>query len=145
MAPRFDLTDVDPTFAMFTSTCSGYPTCMNLPVQPGAGTLDGGALRRRVSVTESGAQSANFACHPGDRSLHISLTSSDRSVCAMVMTCDAVRPLAKTLGGGALSTGAAHATPRFSTSGHSATTRHRLYLGHFHRPAPIWDAAEPWR
>ena len=113
MAPRFDLTDVDTTFAMFTSTCSGYLTCMNLPVQPGAGTLDGGALRRRVSVTESGAQSANFACHPGDRSLHISLTSSDRSVCAMVMTCDAVRPLARSLGVGALSTGAA--TPRHAS------------------------------
>ena len=83
---------------------------MNFPVRPGAGTRDSGAFVRRVSVTESGALSANFACHPGDRSLHLSLTSTDGTdggVCAVVMTRDAVCPLATTLGGGAVSTLAA--------------------------------------
>ena len=145
MAARLDLTRSKRLLARFHPHRIGYLTCLSLAVQPGGDTIDGGVFRRRVSVTESGAQSANFACHASDRSLHVSLTSSDRSVCAMVMTCDAVRPLARSLGVGALSTGAAHSTPRFSTGGHSAPARHRLYLGHFHRPAPIWDAAELWR
>jgi hypothetical protein len=124
---------------------------MNLPVQPGAGTRDGGVFVRRVSVTESGAQSANFAGHPGDRSLHVSLTSSDGAVCAVVMTRDAVHQLAMTIGGGAVSimaltATASHATPPSASGARPVPIRHRLHLGHFPRNAPNWNApAEPWR
>ena len=119
---------------------------MNLPVQPDAGTLDGRTFRRRVSVTESGAQIANFACHRGDRSLHVSLTSSDGAVCAVVLTRDAVCQLAMFLGGGAVSTMAAPVTPLSANGTRPVLTRHRLHLGHFHRNAPIWDTpAAPWR
>ena len=132
---------------------------MNLPVQPGADTRDGGAFVRRVSVTESRAQSANFACHPSDRSLHLSLSSSDSAVSAVVMTGDAVCPLAPTLGcsvvssvvSTAVGTVAAPATAALDTPASAPPTRpsvarHRLHLGHFHRNASIWDPpAEPWR
>jgi len=147
---------------------------MNLPVRLDAGTRDGGAFVRRVSVTESGALSANVACHPGDRSLHLSLTSTDGTdggVCAVVMTRDAVCPLATTLGGGAVGTlaaptlaaptlaaptlaatdapatdAAAHDTPPSANSARSAPIRHRLHFGHFHRHAPIRDIpSDPWR
>jgi len=133
---------------------------MNRPVQPGAGTRDGGAFVRRVSVTESRAQSANFACHPSDRSLHVSLTSSDSALSAVVMTRDALCPLAPTLGGSVVSSAVSSAvstavTPAVSTVAAPATAaldtpasapptrslmaRHRLHLRHFHRNAPIWD------
>ena len=121
---------------------------MNLPVQPGADTRDGGAFVRRVSVTESRAQSANFACHPSDRSLHLSLSSSDSAVWAVVMTRDALCPLAPTLGcsvvGSVVSTVAAPATAALDTPASAPPTRslmarHRLHLRHFHRNAPIWD------
>ena len=140
---------------------------MNLPVQPGADTREGGAFVRRVSVTESRAQSANFACHPSDRSLHLSLSSGDSAVCAVVMTRDARCPLAPTRGCSvvssvvssvvttavtpAVSTAAAPATAALDTPASAPLTRpsvarHRLHLGHFHRNAPIWDPpAEPWR
>ena len=131
---------------------SGHPRRRRLPAaSSGGGGPSPRAAHRALTlpatqVTGHCTSRANFACHPGDRSLHISLTSSDGSVCATVMTGDAVRPFARTLDGGALSTAAAHAIPPFSTGAHSAPTRHRLHLGHFHRHAPIWEtAAEPWR
>lgn len=124
---------------------------MNLLVEPGVDALDDGVFRRRVSVTRTGAQSANCVCHPGDRSLHISMTSGDGAVCAVVITLDAACQLAMTLGGGAASTvaaptAAAHDTPPSAYGTRPGPTRHRLHLGHFHRNAPIWHTpAEPRR
>ena len=80
---------------------------MNLPVQPGAGVhdnQDSGALRRRTSVTESGAQSTNVTCRAGDGTVRVSTTSTDGTVGAVGMTLDEVSELAMTLAGAAVST-----------------------------------------
>ena len=115
---------------------------MNLPVQPGAGVQDNqdsGALRRRTSVTESGAQSTNVTCRAGDGTVRVSTTSTDGTVGAVGMTLDEVSELAMTLAGAAVSTVVAPEVAP-AVGGHRQPTRHRLHLAHFHRSAPIRGA-----
>jgi len=115
---------------------------MNPPVQPGADTRDNqdsGVFRRRTSVTESGAQSTNFACRPADGTLQVSTTSTDGTFCAAGMTLDGVSELATTLAGAAVSTVVAPVTAS-AVRGHRPQNRHRLHLAHFSRNAPIRGA-----